>query len=191
MCGNAPNIIYGTVQQYYRSTRTYSNLEPLVPGAAYPVPCTRYMQAQSRLQNQRYGGLFRAEKTLVSRDYLITRYKQSNAFLMRRRRRSAVSPRNLDPLRSTTLHGILRARRSRGNSSALNRRSCHASVWVMWDKRGGCCRTGGPRRVRSCQMLHTITAINAAWCRSLRLASSPRASDSASYGKFIATCSRR
>ena len=36
--------------------------------------------------------------TLVSRDYLITRtcYKQSNAFLMRRRRRSAVSPWNVN-----------------------------------------------------------------------------------------------
>ena len=29
--------------------------------------------------------------------------------------------------------------------------------------RGGCCRTDGPRRVLSCQMRHTIAAINAAW----------------------------
>ena len=39
------NILY-RVQQYYTSTRTYSSLEPLVPGAAaYLVPGTRYMQA--------------------------------------------------------------------------------------------------------------------------------------------------
>ena len=52
-------------------------------------------------------------KLLMSRDYLIafTYYKQSNAFLMRRRRRrSAVSPWNVDPLRSTTLRGIRSAR---------------------------------------------------------------------------------
>ena len=36
------------------------------------LPGTRYIQAQNRLHNQRYGGLFRAEKLLVSRDYLIT-----------------------------------------------------------------------------------------------------------------------
>ena len=100
-------------------------------------------------------------------------YKQSNAYLMRRRRRSAVSPWNVDPLRRTTLRGIRSARRSRWKSSALNRKSCHASVLVMLEKRGGCCRADGPRRARSCQMLHTIAAINAAWCRSLRSASSP------------------
>ena len=63
--------------------------------------------------NQRYGGgLSRAYKLLVSRDYLIARtcYKQSNAFLMRRRMRSAVSPWNVDPLRSTTLRRIRSAR---------------------------------------------------------------------------------
>ena len=59
------------------------------------------MQAPNRLYfDQRYGGLSRASKLLVSRDYLIARstcYKQSNACLMRRRtRRSAVSPWNVD-----------------------------------------------------------------------------------------------
>ena len=70
---------------------------------------------------------------------------------MRRGRRSALSPRT-----------------SRGNSSALNRKSCHASVSVTLEKRGGRCRTDGPRRVLSCQMWHTIAAIKAAWRRSLR-----------------------
>ena len=58
----------------------------------------------------------------------------------------------------------------------------------MLEKRGDCCCTDGPRRVRTCQMLHTMAAINAAWCRSLRWASSPRASD---YAKFITTWSKR
>ena len=53
------------------------------------------------------------------------------------------------------------------NSSALHRKSCHASVSVMLEKRGGRCRTDGPIRVLSCQMRHTIAAIKAAWCRSL------------------------
>ena len=55
----------------------------------------------------------------MSRDYLIARtcYKQSNAFLLRRRRRrSAVSPWNVDPLRSTTLRGIRSARSGLGQS---------------------------------------------------------------------------
>ena len=54
----------------------------------------------------------------------------------------------------------------------------------MLGKRGGCCRTDGPRRVRSCQIMHAIATINPAWCRSLRWASSPRASDSATCTKF-------
>ena len=62
---------------------------------------------------------------------------------MRRRRRSAVSPWNVDPLRSTTLRGIRSARSGLGQrsfrSSALNRKSCHASVSVMSEKRGRCC----------------------------------------------------
>ena len=44
-------------------------------------------------------------------------------------------------------------------SSALNRKSCHASVSVTLEKRGGRCRTDGPIRVLSCQMRHTIAAI--------------------------------
>ena len=125
--------------------------------------------------NQRYTGVCLARKKLiVSRDYLITRtcYKQSNAFLMRRRRRSAVPTWNVAPLRSTILRGIRGARGRLGQrsfrSSALNRKSCHASVSVMLEKRGGCCRTDGPIRLLSCQMRHTIAAIKAARCRSLR-----------------------
>ena len=63
---------------------------------------------------------------------------------MRRRRRRAVSPLNVDPLRSTTLRGIRSALSGLGQrsfrSSALNRKSCHASVSVMLEKRGGRCR---------------------------------------------------
>ena len=72
MCGTATSIIY-VQQHYYTSTRTRTRVScSLVPGAACLLPGTRYIQAQNRLHNQRYGGLFRAEKLLVSRDYLIT-----------------------------------------------------------------------------------------------------------------------
>ena len=133
--------------------------------------------------NQRYGGLSRAQKLFVNRDYLIARtcYKQSNAFLMRRRRRSAVSPWNVDPLRSITLRGIRSARSGLGQksfrSSTLHRKSCQASVSVMLEKRGGRCRTDGPIRILPCQMRHTIAAIKAAWCRSCLLYTSPSPRD--------------
>ena len=47
----------------------------------------------------------------------------------------------------------------RFRSPALHRKSFHASVSVMLEKRGGRCRTDGPMRVLSCQMRHTIAAI--------------------------------
>ena len=162
------------VQHYYTtSTRTYSSL--VLPRSRCSIPGTWYSAHPSTKQataSEVRGSVSRG-KNLVGSYYLITGvytcYKQSNAYLMRRRRRrSAVSPWNVDPLRSTTLRGIRSARRSRGKSSALNRKSYHASFSVMFEKRGGCCRTDGPRQVRSCQMLHTTAAINAAWCRSLR-----------------------
>ena len=97
-----------------------------------------------------------------------TCYNQSNAFLMQRKgRRSAVSPWNVDLLlRSTTMRRIRSARsgllgQRSFRSTALNQKSCHASVAVMLEKRGGCCRTDGPIRVQSCQMRHTIAAIKA------------------------------
>ena len=52
-------------------------------------------------------------------------------------------------------------------SSALNQKSCHASVSLMLEKRSGRCRTDGPIRVLFCQKRHTIAPIKAAWCRSL------------------------
>ena len=72
MCGNAAIIIY--VYQYYTSTVLVRTrvLCSLVPGTEYLVPGTRYIQAQNRPHNQRYGRLFRAAKLPVSRDYLIT-----------------------------------------------------------------------------------------------------------------------
>ena len=143
---------------------TYSSLEPLVAGATwYTVHPSTIQATESEVRGSVSRGKTPYEQGLPH----YTCHKQSNAFLMLRRR-SAVSPSNVDPLRSTTLRGVRSARRSRGNSSALNRKSCHAPVSVMLEKRGGCCRTDGPRWVRSCQMLHTIAAINAAWCRSLR-----------------------
>ena len=63
----------------------------------------------------------------MSRDYLVARtcYKQSNAFLLRRRRRrSAVSPWNVDPLRSTTLRGIRSARSGLGRQRSFRSFLC-------------------------------------------------------------------
>ena len=161
------------VALYDTSTRcTYSSLEPLVPGAACLVTGTVHASTQ-QTTNQRYGGVSRASKLLVGGDYLAahTCYKQSNAFLLRRRRRSAFSPWKVDPLRSTTLRGIRSARsglgQRSGTSSALHRKSCHALVSVVLEKSGGRCRTDGPIRVPSCQTRHTIAAIKATWCRSL------------------------
>ena len=68
----------------------------------------------------------------------------------------------MDPLQSTTLRGIRSARSGLEqrcfSSSALHRKSCHASVSVMLEERGGRCRTDRPIRVLSCQMRHTIAA---------------------------------
>ena len=135
----------------------------------------------------------------MGRDCLITScYKQSNDVfhMRRRRRRSAVYPWNVDPLRSTTLLRRIRSARSglrqrSFRSSALNRKSCNASVSVMLEKRGSCCRTDGPIRFLSCQMRHTIAAIKAAWSCSLRGVSSARGSDSASCENFNTACSKR
>ena len=81
--------------------------------------------------------------------------------MRRKTRRSAVSAWNVDPLRSTTLPGIRSARSGLGQRSfrspALHRKSCHASVSVMLEKRGGRCRTDGPIRVLSCQVRHTMS----------------------------------
>ena len=154
------------------STRyTYSSLEPLVPGAACTWYLVRYMQAPNRLyKSEVRGSLSRVNTPCEQGLPHYTCYKQSNAFLMRRRRRSAVSLWNVDPLRSTTLRAIRSARSGLGQrsfrSSALNRKSCHASVSVM-ENRGGRCRTDGPIRVLSCQMRRTIAAVKAARCRFL------------------------
>ena len=53
------------VQRSYTSTRTTRISCSPVPGAAYLVSGTRYIPAQNRLRHhQRYGGLFRGEKSL-------------------------------------------------------------------------------------------------------------------------------
>ena len=114
------------------------------------IPGTRYMQAPNRLQI-RGMGVCLARKTPYEQGLPhSTCYKQSNAFLMRRRRRSTVSPWNVDLFRSTTLRVIRSASSGLGQrsfrSSALNRKSCHASVSVMLENRCGCCRADEPIR---------------------------------------------
>ena len=67
------------------------------------------MHAPKRLYKSEVRGSVSRVKTHCEQGYLIARtcYKQSNVFLMRRRRRrSAVSQLNVDPLRSTALRGI-------------------------------------------------------------------------------------
>ena len=161
-------VLYDTNTLYVLQSRA-SRSRACIPGTWYGI-----CKHPTYYTNKMYGGLSRALKLLVSMDCLIARLcdKQSNASLMRRRRRrSSASPWDVDPLRSTTLRGIRTARSGLGQrtfrSSALHRTSCHASVSVMLEKRGGRCRTDGPIPVLSCQMRHTIAAIKAAWCLSL------------------------
>ena len=143
-----------------------SSLSFQVQHTRYLVPGTVHASTQQTIQIRGTGVCLARKTLLVSRDYLIARrcYTQSNAFPMRlRRRRSAVSQWNVDPLQCTTLRGVRSARSGLGQrsfrSSALHRKSFHASVSVMLEKRGGRCRTDGPMRVLSCQMRHTIAAI--------------------------------
>ena len=143
---------------------TYSSLEPLVPGAAYLVPGAAHASTQQTIQIRGTGFVSRVKTPCEQTTSFHVRATSRATLKRRRRRRSAVSPWKVDPLRSTTLRGIRSARSFR--SSALPRKSCH-SVSVMLEKRGGRCRTDGPIRVLSCQMRHTIAAIKAAWCRSL------------------------
>ena len=58
----------------------------------------------------------RCEQGLPHCTYVL---QESNAFLLRRRRRSAVSPWNVDPLRSTSLRGIRSARSGLGQEFPL------------------------------------------------------------------------
>ena len=150
---------------------TYSSLEPLVPGAAYLVPGTVHANTQPTdyqvYKSEGRGSVSRVrtpcEQGLPHYTYVLEA-EQRLPHATEKAKRS--SPWNVDPLRSTT-------RRSRGlgrrsfRSCALHRKSRHASVSLMLEKRGGRCRTDGPIRVLSCQMRHTIAAIKAAWCRSL------------------------
>ena len=71
------------------------------------------------------------------------------------------------PCVESAMHAVVSGRGVSAPSSALHRKSSHAQVSVMLEKRGGRCRTDGPIRVLPCQMRHTIAAIKAAWCRSL------------------------
>ena len=128
----------------------------------------RYMQAPSRpYKSEVRGSVSRVrtpcEQGLPHYTYVLEA-EQRLPHATEKAKRS--SPWNVDPLRSTTRRSSGLGRRS-FRSSALHRKSRHASVSLMLEKRGGRCRTDGPIRVLSCQMRHTIAAIKAAWCRSL------------------------
>ena len=127
-----------------------------IPGNWYLV---HIIQAQNRLQNKRYGGLFHAQKILVSRDYLITRST------------SRATPSSCDGEEAQFPHGtriLCHPARNLQCTRKSRKLLCPKPKVMPRFSVGGCCRTDGPRRARSCQMFHTIAAINAAWCRSLR-----------------------
>ena len=93
---------------YTIRTRVSCNL---VPGAAYLVPGIRYIQAQPHGTESEVGQSVSRGKGPCGQGlpHHGQVYKQSNAFPMRRRMRSAVSASNVDLLRSTTLRGNLHA----------------------------------------------------------------------------------
>ena len=133
----------------------------------------RFMQAPNRLHISEVRGSVSHVKTPLSRDYL-----------MHVRATSRATPSSCDVEKAKRSFPMERGptakhhpawnrqctqwfRQRSFRSSAVHRKSCHASVSVMLEKRGGRCRIDGPIRVLSCQMRHTIAAIKAAWCRSL------------------------
>ena len=176
MCAIIIYVRIRTAVLYVRVLVRTSSLEPLVvPGAAYLVPGTVHAKAPNRLQNQRYGVCLARRNSLragtTSLRCITSREQRRLPHATEKAKRSF--PWNVDPLRSTTLvRGLRSARSGLGQrsfrSSVQNRKSCHALVSVMLEKRGDGCRTDGPIRVLSCQMRHTIDAIKAAWCHSLR-----------------------
>ena len=120
MCATIIYLVRTAAAVFYDTvTRCkYSSLDSLVPGAAYLVYLVRYMQALNRLQIRGTGVCLSRVKTPCEQGLpQYTCYKQSNAFLMRRRRRSAVSTWNVDRLRNTTLRGIRSARNGLGQRS--------------------------------------------------------------------------
>ena len=151
------------------STRCmYFSLEPLVPGVPYLVPGTVHASSQqtiqivARVKTPCEPGLPHCTYVRQAEQRLphATEEKAKRRFPMERgptaKHHPAWNPQCTQWFRQRSFR-----------SSALHRKSCHASVPVMLEKRGGRCRTDGPIRVLSCQMRHTIAAIKAAWCRSL------------------------
>ena len=165
------NIDVQQQQQQYYTIRVLVVRTP-VSSLSFQVQHTWYGKHPTDYKSEVRGSVSRVKTPCEHGLPHYTCYKRSNAFLMRWRRRCAVSPWNVDPLRSTTLRGIRSARSGLGQrsfrSSDLNRKPCQASVSVMLEKRRGRCRTDGLTRVFSCQMRHTIAATTAAWCCSPR-----------------------
>ena len=158
---------------YDRSTRcTYSSLEPLVPGAAYLVPGTVHASTQQTIQITGTGVCLARENSLwagttslrmLQAEQRLPHATEENAkrsFPMERgptaKHHPAWNPQCTQWLGQRSFR-----------SSALHRKSCHVSVSVMLEKRGGRFRTDGPIRELFCQMRHTIATIKAASCRSL------------------------
>ena len=105
------------------------------------------MQAPNRLYKSEARGSVPRVKTPCEQGLLHCTYvlQAEQRLPHARRRRSAISPWNVDPLRSTTLRGIRSARSGlgRGVSTPLPQTESPATLQsqVMMEKRGGRCRT--------------------------------------------------
>ena len=130
----------------------------------------RYMQAPNRLYKSEVRASVLRVKTPCERELphytYVLQAEQRLPHATEKAKRSF--PMECGPTANISFRSARSSLGQRGlRSSALNRKSCHASAAVMLEMGGGRCRTDGPVRVLSGQMRHTIAAIKAAWCRSL------------------------
>lgn len=85
------------------------------------------------------------------------------------------------------LLGIRSARYSRGKSWILTLNAGHDELGLALEKSAGYVRTNGSSSVQYFQLVHTTSAIIAAWCCFACRASSSLSPNSATVAKFILT----
>ena len=193
MCGNAAIIIY--LWQYYTNSRTCSSL--VQPRSRCSIPGTWYTVHTSitRLQDQRYGGLFRAGKLHVSRDYVphhrqVLQEEQRRPHVTEKEKRSFPMERgsiaNHNPAWKPQC--MLKSRKLLCPKPKVTPRFSIGDVrearWLL-----------SHRWTETCPILPDIAHDSRNQRRVVSLSalslSSPRVSDSASCAKFITTCSKR
>ena len=152
LCTAAAVVFYDT------STRcTYSSLEPLVSGAAYLVPVTVHASTQQTILRSEVWGSVSRVKTPCEQglphctSYVLQAEQRLPHATEEKAKRSFPVERGPTakphPVWNPQCTQWLGQRSLR--SSVLHRKSCHASVSVMLEKRGGRHRTDGPIRVLS------------------------------------------